>query len=92
MWDHTEETSNTAVSVCTHHDFEAFEPYIGMLYRVAMRFTRDTREAQALVEKALMTAAMRSHDASASSWPKMALLSALREAYIEFLKFRNPVG
>ncbi|HQM50243.1 MAG TPA: hypothetical protein PLJ71_16260 [Candidatus Hydrogenedentes bacterium] len=76
-------SANTIAIAYDDKDFAEFLPYLKTLYGVAWHFTRDTRRAEMLIEKALVASVAQKHAADAPFKPKMALLSALREAYIQ---------
>ena len=73
-----------------NEDYAEFLPHLEMLYGVAWHFTRDARKAELLIEQALVAAVIRKHTAAVPSTPKMALLSALREAYVHSSQLASP--
>ena len=73
----------TSIGMYDDADFEEFLPFLGIVSVVARRFTPDPSDAETLLEKALVMAVQRRHHSLTPQAPKMALLGALREAYLQ---------
>ncbi len=86
MWSRGHAAEDWPATMYGTEDFSELLPYLETLYGVALRFTGDTRDAVALTEKALVMAVVRIHTSVTPPPPKMALLGALREAYLQSLE------
>lgn len=90
MWSRgRHETKSRPEALYDKEEFSELLPYLETLYGVALRFTGDARDAVALAEKALVGAVVRMHASDKPAPPKMALLGALREVYMQSLETAN---
>ena len=86
MWSRGHAAEDWPATLYGTEDFAELLPYLETLYGVALRFTGDKRDAVALAEEALVMAVVRMHTSVTPPPPKMALLGALREAYLQSLE------
>ncbi|MFO7973003.1 MAG: hypothetical protein R6V12_00045 [Candidatus Hydrogenedentota bacterium] len=90
MRDNIQTSEKNPTAIYAEEDFAEFVPYLGMLCRVAWGFTGDPSETERLVEKAMLVAVSRARTDTSRRPPKMLLLGALREAYVESRKTIAP--